>query len=989
MKKTISIILLVLAAFSAAAQSTGEIVGSIIDRSSRQGIQQASLVLSVDGVELRTVQTGADGAFKFEEVADGSYELNVSASEYLPTTIFCIVEKGLVRDLKTISLTPDRIVEQTDDASFSEFDMNDSGYSNNPTILTESNDPFTSVASFGFSNMRWRPRGLESGTQDVYLAGVRVNDALTGYASYSLWSGLNEATRSKNSEQGMGAIDYSIGGFNGVTNIHANASSVRKGWRFSALTNSALYRLRLMGTYASGPLDNGWSYAFNVSMRVGGNDWVKGVYYRSFAFYAGAEKKFDDGRHNLSFAAFATPGKRGAQTASTQETYNLMGDNCYNANWGYQDGKVRNSRERRTFEPVMFIKYTFKPDDDLVANATVLYRTGWNGYTALDWFNAADPRPDYYRNLPSYFFLGEDGEEFGKEAELKAGYAAEQWKMHNTNYCHIDWDRMYNINRNSRDVYSDTEARSRYVQEERHVDQNDVNLALHAKWRQSSIFTLNGGLNGRYNRTEYYKKIADLLGGDYYVNLNNFAERDFASQEYKYQQDLDYYVASSTDPTKRHAQIVRKGDKYGYDYYANLYRISGWVTGGLDFGQFKTDISFELGGTSFWREGVWRNGLFAGYKDGTTEPYTLDGVDISVKDSSGKIVTSKGNSDKAGFFTYRAKLRLSYDLQGGHHFWANVGYFNDAPEFAQSFISPRTRNSLIPNLTTVKTFSTDINYQWAANGYNIRFTAFYNNIHDKTDVMSFYDDMQASFTNVAMWGIGERHVGLEFGFLIPLVVEGLNLKGALSYSNNVYTKNPYMTQTVDNNARTIIENCEVPYWTGTPTFRKLSDGSYEKDTAGNYVETGRTAHHVSGSPELASSLSLNYRTNSYWFFTLEGQAFYGNYLDMNPLYRTKEACAGPTKNNLTPESITYMTSQEMFAPAFLLNASIGKSWYLQYKYNFGFSINVNNILNDRNIKTGGYEQTRLVKGSDSYKRFDPKYFYMSGINYMLNLYFKF
>ena len=93
---------------------------------------------------------------------------------------------------------------------------------------------------------------------------------------------------------------------------------MRKGWRFSALTNSALYRLRLMGTYASGPLDNGWSYAVNVSARIGGNDWIKGVYYRSFAYYAGAEKKFGD-YAKISFATFATPGQRGAQNAYTQE----------------------------------------------------------------------------------------------------------------------------------------------------------------------------------------------------------------------------------------------------------------------------------------------------------------------------------------------------------------------------------------------------------------------------------------------------------------------------------------------------------------------------------------------------------------------------------------------------------------------------------------------------------------------------------------------
>ena len=103
------------------------------------------------------------------------------------------------------------------------------------------------------------------------------------------------------------------------------------------------------------------------------------------------------------------------------------------------------------------------------------------------------------------------------------------------------------------------------------------------------------------------------------------------------------------------------------------------------------------------------------------------------------------------------------------------------------------------------------------------------------------------------------------------------------------------------------------------------------------------------------------------------------------------AVTGPNKKQATPDEIVYMASQEKFDPAFLLNASIGKSWYINRKYNFGFSLNVQNILNNKGVKTGGYEQTRLIdsKNMERYYRFDSKYFYMQGINYMLNLYFRF
>jgi len=86
-----------------------------------------------------------------------------------------------------------------------------------------------------------------------------------------------------------------------------------------------------------------------------------------------------------------------------------------------------------------------------------------------------------------------------------------------------------------------------------------------------------------------------------------------------------------------------------------------------------------------------------------------------------------------------------------------------------------------------------------------------------------------------------------------------------------------------------------------------------------------------------------------------------------------------------------MAAQEQFKPFYLINLSIGKSWYIQRKYNFGFSLNVQNLLNNRDVRTGGYEQSRLISstGKSRYYKFDSKYFYMPCTNYMLNLYFIF
>lgn len=963
-KYLLSISALILSVAMSAQNPTGGVKGVVVDRSSKTALDGAVLKLYSGTQEIATVRTGADGSFYIPDLKDGMYDLVIENSNYLQSKVNVTVNDGYVKNMFKLSLTPVHKVGEVDDASFTEFDLDDSGYQDSPTILFGQNDVFNNIAGYNFSSVRFRVRGYSSESQDVYMAGVRMNDAITGYTPYSLWSGLNEAVRSKESVNGSEISDYGFGGYNGLTNIDPMASKVRTGWRGSVLTNSALYRLRLMMTYSSGELDNGWSYAFSASARLGGNDWIKGVYYRSFGYYGSVEKKFGE-EHKLGLTFMAAPGQRGAQNGSTQEVYDLMGDNMYNSNWGYYNGKVRNARVKKTHEPIAILKYDFTPESKkLKASATVLYRFGKNGYTALDWYDAPDPRPDYYRNLPSYFFM--DNTDYNRLNYSKYMWAKEQWEQDIPSITHINWDRLYAVNAMNSTADGN---RSKYVIEERRTDQQDLNFAANAKWSPVNYFTLAGGLSYKWNRTEYYKILDDLLGGDYYVNIDQFAERDYASSVTMYQNDLDYYLKNGK------AQTLKQGDKYGYDYYANVRRAEAWVSG--KFSKFGLDVALagRIGYTKYWREGLLRKGLFPGL-DANGQPMTYEGKVITTYDPiTGDAITSLGKSEVKDFLTGAAKLNVSYVIPGGHRVYANAAFIADAPNFNQAFISPRTRNSIVPNLKTNKTLTADLNYAYSNSGYDVRVTGYYTAIKDQSKVMSFYDDAQNSFTNFAMSGIDQRHIGLELGFKVPLPVPNLALQGVVSYGQFVYTSNPKMYQTYDNSAA-IVEDTygvTIPYWKSHPT----ADGKTVK-------------HYVSGTPQLATSLGLSWNKN-YWFVDADVDYFDFAYLDMNPLYRTDMATSGPDKT-VTPTEIEYMAAQEKFKGAVLVNASVGKSWYIKRNYQLGFSLQVKNILNTTNLRTGGYEQTRLVDNTVSkerYYRFDSKYFYMSGINYMLNIYFRF
>ncbi len=925
--KNLLILLFTLITVGAAAQDGG-VKGRAVQRVGRDAIDRVKVTIAPTN---KVVYTNAQGDFAIEGLAAGDYRLTFEAPEFETVTLMVKVGET-VKDINLVPMSSAMLAVGLGDDYFAEYDTetaNDAQVM--PSSLSASKDVFNNIAGYQFSQMRFRPRGYDSEMEATYLNGVYFNDALTGYGPWSLWSGLNEATRNQEVAPALGVSDYGVGGIGGVTNINARASQMRKGFRSSVVNANNNYRFRVMVSYASGMLDNGWAYAFSFSTRQGGNDWINGTYYNAYGYFASVEKQLNR-CHRFALTVLGAPTQRGVQNASTQEVYDMVGSNYYNSNWGYQVDKKRNARIRNFHEPIAMLQYFYTPNPTSTLMATASYRFGRNGYSALDWYDGADPRPDYYRYLPSYF---ERQGDYAKADIVRWAWGSD-WGTRQ-----IDWDRLYNNNygnltEDSKLAELNGLRRSNYVIEERHTDQRDANFKVQWIKTLRGGHRLNIGLDARYNRTEYYKKMKDLLGGDYWLDVDKYAERDFVGERVM-QNNLDYYEANG------HAPIVKEGDKYGYDYYAHVRDAKVWGIWNFNTARLEGFVAGEAGYVSQWREGLYRKGSFEN--------------------------NSQGASEKLNFFEYKAKGSLSYKISGANSLTASVAYMQQAPSFQSSFVSPRTRNSVTPNLTAEKVFSADLTYDLHVGGFKARVSGYYTTIEDRSKVISFYDDLQATFTNFAMSNIDSRYAGVEVGFSIPLF-KFLNLNGAVSYGDYRYTSNPLITQTADNSAEIVLSGEKV-YWKG---------------------------YHVESTPQTAANLGLSLRTSNNIYAGIDVNYYNALYLSMNPLYRTDKALTGRIFASNTYEenlaSVKEMTHQERFDNAFVLNANIGKNWYIvNRKYNLGVSLQVNNLLNNRTIRTGGYEQMRLREDESGttvkYDRFDSKYFYLMGTTYYLNVYFRF
>ena len=975
MKRFLLTMFCALLSFAAFAQQGG-MKGTIVSREDRQPI--SGVAISVDGVAINTT-TNSDGEFLIEGLAPGEYLLRFDAPEFEDLTVMVRV-KELVHDMQQVVMVPAQVVA-VDDSAFAELDtdVESAGDSQSmPSALSASKDLFNNIASYRFSEMRFNVRGYDSQYQDVYLNGIRFNDALTGYGPWSLWSGLNDATRNQENTSGLQTSDYGLGGVAGTTNINARASQLRKGFRSSVVNSMQLYRYRVMVSYASGQLDNGWSYGFSFSTRQGNHGYVNGVYYNAYGYFASAEKIFND-KHRLSLMVMGAPTQRGAQQASTQEAYDLWGDNYYNPNVGLQAGKERNARVRRTHEPIAMLNYNWQITENTALSVATSVRFGFNGYSALTWYKGEDPRPDYYRVLPSYY-----GDRLGRRLMLNNFAEANGYPLQFTEtdietdrakfieYTknwngYIDFDGIIQDNKMG-DVDNRYGEGHRAVAmiEERHTDQIDYNFAAQLNHIFRGGSKLTAGIRARINRTEYYSTVKDLLGGDYWLDVDKFAERDFGSNAESYQNNMAYYREHGQ------AQAVKEGDKYGYDYYAHVRQGQLWAMYEVSAGGFSANIGAEVGFSSIWREGLWEKGLFQN------------------ANANGNIgMTSLGNSEKINNLTYKGKVNLRYQFSGAHSLELNATAMQNPTMFSNAFVSARTRNQITPGLDAEKIYGVDFTYNLRLPWVRARLSAYYTQMLDQSKVISFYDDTQSSFTNFAMSGIDKRYMGLELGLSVP-IAWGLSLQGAVSLGDYIYTSNPEFTQMIDNSATDVVHS--RVNWKGMK---------------------------VESTPQTAINVGLNFRGPNNWFASVDFNYYDRLYLSMNPMYRT-EYLANEIKriydwNNLeTGRQKAYVVGiideirqQEDLGNAYTLSASIGKNFRIKYKYTLGFSLQVNNILNNQRIRTGGYEQMRLNKLSDpiifpnadgemvitkkptTYSRFDSKYFYMNGINYYLNIYFRF
>lgn len=912
----IAAITFLLCVLNTVAQTNITVKGKIVASNSEESLKNVSVKIKDN---LFLVKTNVTGDFKIENVPKGIYILQLFLEGYQPQNISITLEENKLYNLGVIYLElavddfVDKSIISLSDDDFSDESNQSSAYVSG--LFQSSKDVYLSAAAYNFSQAWFKIRGYDSSLGTISINGVEMNKLYDGRPQWGNWGGLNDAFRNQEFTTGLAPAAYTFGGVLGSTNFSTRASDHQEGTKVSISSTNRSYTSRVMATYTSGLTANNWAFVASASYRSAQEGYFEGASYNAWSGFLAVEKRLNM-HHSLNLTAFVASNRRGKSSPNTQEVYDLKGSQ-YNSYWGNQEGEKRNSRMKEIVEPVVMLSHFFETNKTSV-KTTVSYQFGHIGNSRLGYFNAPNPDPTYWKYLPSNYLRFEDDLDYGN------AYLSEQEFLNNGQ---LNWTNLYEVN-------LDKDNSLYYLYEDR-VDDTQFTFNSNINSNLSDSMNLNGGVSYRNLTSNNFAKMLDLLGGNEFVDLDQYSQGDAR------QNDLNNLN-----------RVIYEDDIFQYNYTINASVLSAFAqlqNVGKKIDYFAS-VNFE--NTSYQREGFYKNGR---YPD-----------------------NSLGKSTRQSFSDVSAKAGVTYKITGRNLVTLNAGYLSNAPTIRNSFSNSRVNNNVTPNLTSEKVLTADVTYLYRSPKLQGRFTGFYTQFSNAIETGFFFAEGlrgdQADFVNEIVTGVDKLNLGVELSARY-IATATINILAAGSFGQFTYSNNPNL-------------------YLQSESFLEL-DSDFGTAYLKDYRVSGTPQRAYSLGFEYRDpkywwfQINANMLTHNYLDISplLRTDNFY---LDADGVPFVDDE----TGVEVTQEQVNALLIQEKFEDAFLVNMVGGKSWFMNKKY-VGFFIGVNNVFGEL-FKSGGFEQSRNanypeLKQDKQLEKpiFAPKYWYGNKASYYVNVYMRF
>jgi iron complex outermembrane receptor protein len=644
----------------------GTTIGTVSDLSGNFTINtsltgEQTLVISSVGfltIERTLELTGA-------EIELGTFEMESDAVGLEEVVVFASVAIDRKTPVPVSNIKPEVIETQL-------------GMQEYPEILKSTPGVYATKQGGAFGDSRINIRGFNSRYSAVMINGVPVNDMENGWVYWSNWAGLSDVTRTMQVQRGLGAARIAIPSVGGTINILTKTTDAERGGNvYYGVGNDGFSKLGF--SLSSGLTDNNWATTISLS-KSQGVGYVDGTQFESWSYYLNISKMVNE-KHRLAFSLFGAPQWHGQRYDKMSiDTYKSPTINSirYSADWGYKNGQVYFIRRNYYHKPMGILNHFWDVNPRLNISTAAYLSIGTGGGSGP----LGTPKfydPDYLReNQPDIDRIVDEN--------IAAGANGSETILRNSVNNHF-W----------------------------------TGLLSHARWTRDWL-VVSGGIDLRYYLGEHYREVADLLGGDYYleqdVNVNN------------------------------PVNVAYKGDKIAYydDGIVGWYGVFG--QGEATFGKLNAFVSASLSNKSYKRKDYF---------------IYLD----SDPDQTSKSYNFIGFSGKGG---------ANYNLTDHHNVFLNLGYFENQPDFTTIFYNYNNDANL--NAPNEKVASFELGYGYRSSFFSANVNAYYTTWSDKSRVIGYRDNAgQDRFAN--MTGINARHQGIELDF-VAQPISRLSINGMLS-----------------------------------------------------------------------------------------------------------------------------------------------------------------------------------------------------------------
>lgn len=814
--------------------------------------------------------------------------------------------------------------------NYSDFDVNDeddeeSSYTPVASpILRENADIFVNTAFFAFSSNRFRFRGYDYRESPLYLNGIPLKDLERKRPGFNYFFGITELLYAKNIERGISSTTFSPGGLGILTDITSAPHTFNPKVRVRYTSANRTYSHRISAVYHSGLNRRKWAVSSMLTARFG-KGYFNGTFQNGLGAYLAASKVM--GNHSLTFSTFGGFVFQSRQSAVLQETRDLANSLRYNPLWGKDNEQERSARTHKYYQSYNQISHSWRINKNAELKSNLSYLIGWQANSLFDWFDGTNPSPEYYRKLPSFYRL--------RKQNIVAD-VVDSFFSNNPESLQIDFANIRDIHQKSTPTLTGNTMgiRAHYILGERVVERQQIALNSTYSQQISQRFSIHFGLLSMGEKSRNFMRVADLLGADYWVDINSFYRAGLLD-ETSVEESEQFAQNDLLNPNR----VVKVGGKYRYDYSLFLLNNQLWIQGILELRKLQIHLGASVDQDLYFRQGYTQNGLFPSQSLGRSKVYN--------------------------FISHQQKIGISYKINSKHIVYLHTLHNSQTPLTEQVFIAPYMHDITSPINRLTHNYNLETGYQHRSELLSLRADFFITHTRNGRQIYRFYNDEFRSFGQYTLQNIQKLYYGAELGAELQLPLH-LTLSIVSSIGNYRYTNNPTALITADNSPK-VAQN-ETIFFQNLP---------------------------IEGTPQSAHALSLFYRDPNFWYVGIQNILSYDNYVSMNPVRRTLRAIMdlNPAKDQSTINTIFMPTK---LPTVYLMNLIGGYSKRIKlslrkrdgYGY-LSFYLNLQNLLNSQKFVSSAFEQLRYDFRSQNPNKFPTRYFFMMGFNYSINMSFSF